>query len=141
MSLIKKDNKYIINLGSRPSKKITTLDELRKVIPDLDEVLVDCTEQKIPIPEKKLKRNRRHSGKKKRFTIKTQLATAKQGLIVNIDKSIPGRQHDYKPFKASKLPKIIPKNAKLYLDSGYQGVQNDFPGLHAIIPYKRTRNG
>ena len=141
MSIIKKDGKYIINLGPRPSKKITTLDELRKVIPDLDEILADCTEQKIPRPEKKAKRNKHHSGKKKSFTIKTQLATTKQGLIVNIGKSIPGRQHDYKIFKKSTLPKIIPKNIKLYLDSGYQGVRKDFPDLNAIIPYKRTRNG
>jgi len=141
MSLIKKDGKYIINLGPRPSKKITTLDELRKVIPDLDEILADCTEQRIPRPEKKAKRNKHHSGKKKAFIIKTQLATTKQGLIVNIGKSIPGRQHDYKLFKTSILPKIIPKNVKLYLDSGYQGVQKDFPDLSSSIPYKRTRNG
>lgn len=141
MSLIKKDGKYIINLGPRPSKKITTLDELRKVIPDLDEVLADCTEQKIPRPQKKAKRNKHHSGKKKAFTIKTQLATNRQGLIVNVDKPTAGRQHDYKVFKTSRLPKIIPKNTKLYLDSGYQGVQNDFPDLNTVIPHKRTRNG
>ena len=129
-----------IDLGHRPSKKITTLEELRKAIPDLDQILADCTEQKIPRPQKKAKRNKYHSGKKKAFTVKTQLATTKQGLIVNVGKSIPGRQHDYKLFKASNLPKIIPKNVKLYLDSGYQGVQKDFPDLNSSIPYKRTRN-
>jgi DDE superfamily endonuclease/Helix-turn-helix of DDE superfamily endonuclease len=141
MSLIKKDGKYIIDLGQRPNKKVTTLDELRKVIPDLDEILADCTEQRIPRPEKKIKRNKHHSGKKKAFTIKTELATTKQGLIVNIGKSVPGRPHDYKIFKASNLPKIIPKNVKLFLDSGYQGVHKDFPDLDAVIPYKRSRNG
>jgi len=141
MSLIKKDGKYIIDLGPRPSKKTTTLEELRKAIPDLDEILADCTEQRIPRPEKKSKRNKHHSGKKKAFTIKTQIATTKQGLIVNIGKSMPGRQHDYKIFKASNLPKIIPKDIKIDLDSGYQGVHKDFPDLNAVIPYKRTRNG
>lgn len=141
MSLIEKDGKYIINLGPRPSKKITTLEELRKVIPDLDEILVDCTEQKIPRPQKKVKRNKHHSGKKKSFTIKTQIATTKQGLIVDINKPIPGRQHDYKIFKMSDLPKKIPKSTKSFLDSGYQGIQNDFPDLNTVIPHKRTRNG
>lgn len=141
MSLIKKDGKYIIDLGPRPSKKITTLEELRKVIPDLDEILADCTEQKIPRPEKKSKRNKHHSGKKKAFTIKTQIATTKQGLIVNINKPVPGRQHDYKIFKESNLPQIIPKDTKAYLDSGYQGVHKDFPDLNAVIPHKRNRNG
>lgn len=141
MSIIKKNGKYIIDLGPRPSKKITTLEELRNFIPDLDEILADCTEQRIPRPEKKTKRNKHHSGKKKAFTIKTELATTKRGLIVNLGKPTPGRQHDYKIFKASNLPKIIPKDAKIYLDSGYQGVHKDFPDLNAIIPYKRTRNG
>jgi len=140
MSLIKKDGKYIINLGPRPSKKITTLEELRKAIPDLDEILADCTEQKIPRPQKKAKRSKHHSGKKKAFTVKTQIAATKQGLIVNVGKPIPGRQHDYKIFKESNLPKIIQKNVKLYLDSGYQGVQKDFPNLNTSIPHKRTRN-
>lgn len=134
MSLIKKDGKYIINLGPRPSKKITTLKELRKVIPDLDEILADCAEQKIPRPEKKTKRNKHHSGKKKAFTVKTQIVTTKQGLIVNIGKPVPGRKHDYKVFKESNLPKIIPKNTKTYLDSGYQGVQKDFPDLMLLFP-------
>ncbi len=141
MSLIKKDGKYIINLGPRPNKKITTLDELRKVIPDLDEILTDCTEQRIPRPEKKVKRNKHHSGKKKAFTIKTQLATTKQGLIVHINKASPGRDHDYKVFKESNLSKLIPKETKVYLDSGYQGIQKDFPFLNSVIPHKRTRNG
>lgn len=141
MSLIEKDGKYIINLGPRPSKKITTLEELRKVIPDLDEILIDCTEQKIPRPKKKAKRNKHHSGKKKSFTIKTQIAATKQGLIVDINKPVPGRQHDYKIFKMSDLPKKIPKSTKSFLDSGYQGVQKDFPDLNSSIPYKRFRNG
>ncbi len=141
MALIKKDGKYIIDLGKRPSKKITTIEELRKVMPDIDEILADCTEQKIPRPKKKAKRNKHHSGKKKAFTVKTQIATNRQGLIVNINKSVAGRQHDYKIFKASNLPKMIPKGAKLYLDSGYQGVQKDFLNLNAIIPFKRNRWG
>lgn len=136
-----KDGKYLIDLGPRPKKKITTLDELRKAIPDFDEILADCTEQKIPRPKKKSKRNKHHSGKKKAFTIKTQIATTKQGLIVNTGKPTPGRQHDYKIFKASNLPKLIPKQKKLYLDSGYQGVKKDFPDLLTVIPHKKIRNG
>lgn len=141
MALIKKDGKYIISLSPRQGKKISTLEDLKKVIPDLDEILADCTEQRIPRPKKKAKRKRHYSGRKKTFTIKTQIATNKKGLIVNIGKSNPGRQHDYKLFKASNLPKLIPKNSRLYLDSGYQGVQKDFPDLLTAIPHKQTMNG
>ena len=121
-------------------KKITTMDELRKIIPDLDEILVDATEQPIQRPSKKSKRKKYHSGKKKRFTIKTQLAVNKQGLILHLNNSVPGRKHDYKVFQESDLPDIIPKQSKCYLDSGYQGIQKDYPDLNSVIPFKRTRN-
>lgn len=124
-------------------KKITTWEELKKALPadiDLDDILVDGTEQAIPRPKKKRKRTQHHSGKKKRFTVKTQIATTKNGFILHVNRASPGRHHDYKIFKASLLPKIIPKGSNLYGDSGYQGIQKDFPGLHSVIPHKRTRN-
>lgn len=124
-------------------KKITTWEEFKKALPpdiDLDDILVDGTEQAIPRPEKKRKRKEHHSGKKKRFTVKTQIATVKSGLILHVSRASPGRQHDYKVFKASILPKIIPKGSNLYGDSGYQGIQKDYPSLHSVIPHKRTRN-
>lgn len=121
-------------------KKIASIEELRKLIPDLDDVLVDATEQPIPRPGKKRQRSQYHSGKKKRFTVKTQIASTREGLIVNLSRASPGRHHDYKLFKSSLLPQIIPKTAKLYGDSGYQGIQKDFPKLHSVIPFKRSKN-
>ena len=124
----------------RKGKKITTIEELKEIIPDLDEILTDATEQKIPRPKKKTKRKKYHSGRKKSFTIKTQITTNKKGFIIHISQSFPGKKHDYRLFKESFLSKIIPKQTKLYLDSGYQGIQKDFPDLNSIIPYKRTKN-
>lgn len=124
-------------------KRVRTLEDLKKLLPpdiDLDDILGDATEQPIPRPERKPKRNKHHSGKKKRFTVKTQIATTRKGLIVHVSQTIPGRGHDYPLFKASGLPQIIPKTSKLYLDSGYQGIKKDFPALNSIIPVKRTRN-
>ncbi|TSC67046.1 MAG: transposase, IS4 [Parcubacteria group bacterium Gr01-1014_66] len=126
-----------------PKKKIRTIQELKEFLPPditLDDILVDGTEQAIPRPEKKRLRTAHHSGKKKRFTVKTQIATTRNGLIVHVSKPIPGRTHDYKLFKASILPQIIPKESRLYGDSGYQGIQKDYPHLHSVIPRKRTRN-
>lgn len=125
-----------------PKKKIRTIQELKAFLPpdiDLDDILVDGTEQAIPRPQKKRKRNAHHSGKKKRFTIKTQIATTQKGLIVHVSKPIPGRTHDYKLFKASILPKIIPEESRIYGDSGYQGIKKDFPSLQSMIPFKRTK--
>jgi hypothetical protein len=125
-----------------PKKKIRTLEELKAFLPpdiDLDDILADGTEQAIPRPEKKRKRNAHHSGKKKRFTVKTQIATTRKGYVIHASKPVPGRMHDYKLFKQSILPKIIPKGSRLYGDAGYQGVQKDFPDIYSLIPRKRTR--
>ena len=97
----------------RKGKKITSLEELKEIIPDLDNLLADATEQPIQRPSRKLIRHKHHSGKKKRFTLKTQLATTKQGFIVHLNTAVPGRKHDYKVFQESNLPNIIPKNSKL----------------------------
>lgn len=124
-------------------KQITTIEELKAFLPadiDLDDILVDGTEQPIPRPTHKRKRTKHHSGKKKRFTIKTQIATNKNGYIIHISPSVPGRMRDYKLFKQSILPKIVPKESRLYGDSGYQGIRKDFPDLQSIIPYKRAKN-
>lgn len=138
-TLLLQDKFILPERNRRKDKQISTIEELKKIIPDLDVILGDATEQKIPRPTKKRKRQKHHSGKKKAFTVKTQIATNKQGLIVEISKSIPGRSHDYKLFKDSRLPQKIPKGTKLYLDSGYQGVNKDYPDLDAVIPFKRTR--
>lgn len=130
--------KIVIN---RVGKKIKTLEELRQLIPDLDEVLVDATEQKIPRPQNKKIRNQHHSGKKKAFTIKTQILTNKQGLILQASDASPGRTHDYKYFKKTKVPQWLQANPQITAlgDSGYQGVNKDYPKINFIVPTRRTR--
>ena len=134
-------NRFILS-ERLPKKKIRTIQELKEFLPpdiDLDDILVDGTEQAIPRPEKKRRRTEHHSGKKKRFTVKTQIAATRKGLIIHMSRPVPGRMHDYKLFKQSILPRIIPKDTRLYGDSGYQGIKKDFPELHSLIPFKRTR--
>lgn len=126
-----------------PKKKIRTLEELKEFLPpdiDLDDILADGTEQAIPRPTGKRKREAHHSGKKKRFTVKTQIATTRKGYIIHVSKPVPGRMHDYRLFKQSILPKVIPKESRLYGDLGYQGIQKDYPGLRSVIPHKRRRD-
>lgn len=130
--------KIIIN---RQGRKITTLEDLKKVIPDLDEILVDATEQRIPRPQRKRSRKKYHSGKKRAFTVKTQIATDKQGLILQASDSSPGRIHDYRYFKETILPQWLEEHPwiRAYGDSGYEGVNKDYPRAHFKVPIKRTR--
>lgn len=125
-----------------PRKKIRSIEELKKYLPpdiDLDDILTDATEHIIPRPEKKRKRKPYHSGKKRKFTLKTQIATTRKGFIIHTSPTVGGRMHDYKLFQQSNLPDVVPKESTLYMDSGYQGVQKDYPDLSVALPYKRHR--
>lgn len=125
-----------------PKRKIRSLEELKQFLPpdiDLDDILADATEQVIPRPATKRKRKPYHSGKKRKFTLKTQIATTKKGYLLHISPTVGGRMHDYKLFQRSGLPQCVPKESVLYVDSGYQGIKKDYAGLRVLLPYKRHR--
>lgn len=119
-------------------KQLRTIAELKSLIPDLDAILADATEQKILRPKDGRKRRPYHSGKKRAFTVKTQIAVNTKGLIIHASPTVGGRTHDYRLFKKSGLPQVIPKGTPFYGDSGYQGVARDYPFLDARLPKKRT---
>lgn len=119
-------------------KKIRTLEELRKIIPDFDVVIGDATEQLIPRPGKKHWQKKFYSGKKKRHTIKTQIASTVSTYILDVSESVEGKRSDYKLLQESGILKWI-QDLKLYLDLGYQGINSDFPEINAVIPRKKPR--
>lgn len=117
-------------------RRIGTLEELEELVPEL-KLFLDATEQEIPRPKNKRRRKSHYSGKKKRHTVKTQIMTNKKGLIVNKSRHHKGRDHDYKMFKKRK-PRI-PPDVEVNTDSGYQGIQKDFPKLKVKIPIKKPK--
>lgn len=126
---------------NRNHKRVRTLEDLREAIPNLDEVLVDATEQRINRPEKKRARNKHHSGKKKDFTLKEQIVSTKQKIILHVADPSPGRIHDYKYFKTTGVGKWLENNPqiKARADLGYQGANKDYPEAAIILPVKRNR--
>lgn len=117
--------------------KLRTLDDVREIIPDLDKILADATEQPVQKSGDGRKRRLNHSGKRRDFTVKTQIATNGQGLLVHVSHTVGGRMHDYKLFKHSGLPQLVPKTAAFYGDLGYEGIRKDYPPIHAVLPMKR----
>lgn len=117
-------------------KRIGTLKELIDAYPELEEIIVDATEQKI-----NKKDNDYYSGKKKSKTIKTQVITDKKGMILFVDDHRKGRVHDYQYFKDSFIPQWLSRiksNLILIADLGYQGIYTDFPSLCSKIPFKKV---
>jgi hypothetical protein len=118
------------------TKKINDEKELLKYFPEM-KVFLDATEQEIPRPKNKRRRKSYYSGKKKRHTVKTQIMTNKNGLIIHKTGHVHGRKHDYDLFKDKHPP--IPKDVEINADLGYLGIDKDFPLLRSRIPIKRKK--
>jgi transposase len=95
-------------------------------------LILDCTEQPIQRPRRK--QRCWYSGKKKRHTIKTEIAVTEKGRIAGVSKPAPGRRSD---IEIRRRGSSLPKDARAHADSGYQGLQHDHPATE--IPYKKSK--
>jgi IS5 family transposase len=100
---------------------------------EAEALIIDCTEQPIQRPCRK--QRCWYSGKKKRHTVKTEIAITGDGRIAGVSNPAPGRVHD---LEVRRRGPPLPKDAHIYADSGYQGLQDTHP--HVDIPYKKTKH-
>ncbi len=129
--------------GQGGGKRIRTIGELLTAYPELEEVIVDATEQKIPRPKNKKKRKSHHSGKKQAFTIMTQVLARKDSLMLHVSSPMKGRRHDVTLFKKSAVPRWLGKHRdKIHglADGGYEGMDKQYPEARILTPVKRQRN-
>jgi len=75
------------------------------------------------------------SGKQNCYTLKTAIRLTLKGRIVHVSKPHPGSVHDFAVFKGEQPP---PKESRLYVDSGYQGIADSHS--NADLPYKKSKN-
>jgi len=120
------------------ARRLGNLDEVEALFPGF-KAFLDATEQEIPRPRDKGKRRTHYSGKKKRHTVKTQITVNADGLILHKTPHARGSRHDYALFKW-RHPRL-PDGVSLGVDLGYDGVQNDYPGFNALVPFKRRSPG
>ena len=123
-----------------PKRRVGTLEELLKRHPELEEVLVDGTEQEIQKPKDKPRRKSRYSGKKKKHTLKTQVTSTPSGLFLHLSRSIEGRVSDLTLLRGSGLLRELPPELAVRVDRGYDGVAQDYPERRFEQPYKARRN-
>jgi IS5 family transposase len=99
---------------------------------EAEALIIDATEQPIQRPTRK--QRCWYSGKKKGHRIKNEIMVTATGKIVSTSDSVPGRVHDRLLRKRSSP---LPKNSRVYADSGYQGLQDDHPDTD--IPFKKSK--
>ena len=126
--------------GQKPRRRVATLEELLRKHPEFKEVLIDATEQEVPKPKDKQKRQGHYSGKKKRHTLKTQVTTSRDGLLLHVSRSIAGRVNDLTLLRGSGVLRKLPAHLPVRVDRGYDGVAQDDPERHFQMPHKARRN-
>ena len=128
------------SLQKQAKKRIGTLEELLETYPEFKEILVYATEQEVPKPKDKLARKQRYSGKKKRHTLKSQVAVSNR-LVLHLSKHVPGSVHDYSLLRATGVVYTVQaQQRKLRLDKGYEGVETAYPDADIAKPKRAQRN-
>lgn len=85
-------------------------------------VLVDATEQRISRPIDPIRRDAHYSGKRKAFTLKTQVVTDGVHHIHAISVAVAGRVHDKTLADDTDTLQRLPDGVEALLDKGYQGL-------------------
>lgn len=81
---------------------------------EIMELVIDATDK-----ETERRKGTGYSGKKKRQTIKTQIAVTPQGVIKSVSRSVKGSVHDKKLYDTTRL--YTAKKVKKRGDLGYLG--------------------
>lgn len=84
--------------------------------------LIDATEQVVYRAQDNDERKKYYSGKKKAFTLKTQLVTDGEHHIEAISVAVPGAMHDKKLCDQVKTVERLPNGCEADADKGYQGL-------------------
>lgn len=106
-----------------------TLEELAQA-----RVLVDATEQRVSRPSDKDTRKRYYSGKRKQFTLKTQMTADVAHYIHAITESVPGATHDKTLSDNVQTIAHLPDNCEVDADKGYQGLAKQVEMITVISP-------
>ena len=103
-------------------------------------VLVDTFEQPVQRPKARGEADRHYSGKKKRHTLKSQVAINEiTGQVVDIAPSVPGPTADITLLKDSKLLDRLPQGVGMGGDLAYVGADKLHPAGLAATPRRKPR--
>jgi hypothetical protein len=123
----------------RKGKKIGTLEELLEKHPGFKEIFIDGTEQELPKPKDKDRRNEYYSGKRKRHTAKMQVVSTRRRLILHLCRHVPGRVSDHLLLRATGVMRKMPEGVVVRVDKGYEGIEEEYPEVRVEKPKKARR--
>ena len=116
----------------RPARKARQLNQLLVEQPELQELVIDGTERRLPRPQDRAKQKRFYSGRKKRHAVKNVIVVG-QGKVLWCSATVPGKCHDKKATERERLR--LPQGIDLLADSGFEGL--NVGEASVITPWKR----
>jgi hypothetical protein len=120
-------------------KRRRSLDALLAETPDLV-VVIDTFEQPIQRPQERKVADTYYSGKKKRHTLKSQVAVDEEtGQIVDVPESALGPAADIKVLEESGLLSRLPPGVGAIGDLAYVGIDKLHPTGLGAAPRKKPR--
>lgn len=120
-------------------KRRRHLDELLKETPELA-VIIDTFEQAVQRPQKRAEADLYYSGKKKRHTLKSQVAVDEDsGQIVDVAASTYGPAADLSLLKQSGLLERLPPGVGAIADLAYVGLAALHPDGLGATPRRKPR--
>ena len=133
-------------LGVLPARKFCCVEELRVAFGDVYDLFIDATERPHCRPKDDEEQQKKYSGKKKCHTVKNTVISTLSMWVLFLGYTVAGSIHDYTQFK-EEFPvdgskKEVTKwfeDFAIWLDLGYQGVQNLYQADKINIPYKKPR--
>lgn len=120
-------------------RKLQTTEAVMEAFPEV-RVIVDAKEQAFHRPAGWDRQKPYYSGKKKRHTIKNQVACTPSGRIVSVSTTAPGRTHDLTVLRYNGLLARLPADAGVMTDKGYIGANADAGERAVVIPVRASKN-
>ena len=115
------------------------LDALLSDTPELA-VVIDTFEQPVQRPHERKLADTYYSGKKKRHTLKSQVAVDEEtGQVVDVPESVRGPAADIKVLEASGLLERLPEGVGAMGDLAYVGIEKLHPQGLGAAPRRKPR--
>ncbi len=119
-------------------KKLATKEAVMDAFPQVA-VIIDAKEQPFRRPRGWERQKPFYSGKKRRHTVKNQVACRPDGRIGAVSATVPGSTHDLTVLRRDGLLERLDADEGAMGDKAYTGAPEDRAGIPVVVPTKATR--
>jgi hypothetical protein len=121
-----------------PKRRIENAEAFIKAFPEVKDLFIDGTERRVERSSDNKKQRLDYSGKKKAHTRKNLVVNDEKRRIIVVTPTVKGSMHDKKIYDKYGLGDTIPSDVTQWVDTGFQGIQNEYD-IDVQIPKKNTK--